>query len=344
MSIITILGIVGLVVCVSIKDTQKNRKIICILLCLFFILQAGLRDYEHATNDTYNYLRSYKLLLPISLSDVLESLAFKFNLDDYTMRDPGYTLFVKLTQIICPDFRFFLIVVATIISIPLVWIIYKFTNSLMGIAIASMIYEALFAGFFETGIRQTIAMGLIYFSLPFVIKRKWVPHYLMLIIAYFMHSSALIFIPFYPLTVIKTSRKFLTWAIILTPVFMMSASTIVAHIGSGTMFESYATTTIDNKGTPVFSALLFIVSIGAWIFRKRFSENDVLDRMLITSIVCSLLLMPTTWVNSNFIRLVFYYLVFLMPLVPRIISFIASNYTERAWMSIAVGIVLIILS
>lgn len=344
MSFVTLTGIFGLIVCLFIKDKQKNRKAICVMLCIFFILQAGLRDYEHATNDTYNYLRSYCELLPESLSHVLHRISFKFNMTDYATRDPGFVLFMKLTQVICPDFRFFLIVVASIISIPLTWIIYRFTNSLMGIMVASLLYEALFAGFFETGIKQTIAMGLILSSLPFVMRRKWIPHYAMIAVAYFMHSSALIFLPFYPLTVMKASRKYLTWAILLTPIFMMSASAIVVHLSAGTMVESYANTKIDNQGTPVFSVLLFLIAIGTWICRRHFSEHNVLDRMLLTGIVCALILMPTTWVNSNFIRLVFYYLVFLMPLTPRLIEAMAPDYGMRASISLAVGIVLIMLT
>lgn len=335
-------GIIGLVVCLTIKDTRHNRRIICVIACVCFILQAGLRDYMHASNDTYNYLRAYWALMPESFSEILHSNSFTFNIDDYSSRDPGYSIFVKLTQIIYPDFRFFLIIVAIIISTPIIWIIYKFTDSLQGIIIACILYEALFAGFFETGIRQTIAMGLIYFSLPFVEKRKWLPHYCIIALAYFIHSSALIFIPFYPLTAMKPNRN-LSIAIILTPVFMAFASAIVTRLGTGTMFESYATTTVDNQGTPVFSALLFTVCIGAWIYRKHFSEKNIKDRMLLTGLICSLSIMPTSWVNSNFIRLVFYFLVFLMPMIPRIVQYITPNYNLRNIISLTIGIVLILL-
>lgn len=343
MSIIVILAIIGLIYCLISKDSKVNRRNYCIFLAIFFIIQAGFRDYEHASNDTYNYLRSYWELLPMSLSDVISNKVFGFNISNYDARDPGYDVFVKITQIIWPDFRFFLLVVATIISIPLTWIIYKFTNSIVGIVIASLLYEALFAGFFETGIRQTIAMGIVYSSLPFVIKKKWKKHYLMLILAYFIHSSALIFIPFYPLSVMKNTRKYIIWAILLTPVFMYSASSVMTYLSAGTMFESYANTTIDNQGTPVFSILLFIIGVGVWIYRKHFHESNILDRMLIVGIICSLILMPTTWVNSNFIRLLFYYLVFIMPLVPKIISSATANYNLRLTYSLLVGIVLIIL-
>ena len=342
MSPVTIAGIIGLLICITVPDCKKSRKIVCILVCICFILQAGTRDYINSTNDTYNYYQSYKNLLPFNIQEIIHQTTFTF-FDDYQNRDPAYTIFVKLTQEIYPDFRFLLLIVASIISIPITWIIYRFTNSLPGIVISVMLYEALFAGFFETGIRQTIAMGLIYFSLPYVMERKWIKHYVILTMASLFHSSAIIFIPFYFLVTFKYTKKFLIWVIVLTPIFMTIAPALILFLGEGTMFENYANTKVDNLGTPVFSALLFIVSIGTWIYRKHFDENKIDDRILIAALICSLILMPSTWVNSNFIRLVFYYLVFLMPLIPHLISDAIIGKQIRNLATMATGLVLIII-
>lgn len=342
MSPVTIAGIIGLLICFTVPDCKRSRKIVCILVCICFILQAGLRDYIHSTNDTYNYYYSYKYLLQFDFQEIIHQTTLTF-FDDYQNRDPAYDIFVKLTQDIYPDFRFFLLVVASLISIPITWIIYRFTNSLQGIVIGVMLYEALFAGFFETGIRQTIAMGLIYCSLPYVMERKLIKHYAILALASLFHSSAIIFIPFYFLVTFKYTKKFLIWAIVLTPAFMAIAPALISFLGEGTMFENYANTKVDNLGTPVFSALLFIVSIGTWIYRKHFDENKVDDRILISALICSLILMPSTWVNSNFIRLVFYYLVFLMPLIPHLISDSMMDKQTRNLATIATGFVLIII-
>lgn len=338
-----IAGIVGLLICLFVSDTHANRRKICIIVCACFILQAGLRDYMHSTNDTYNYLRSYWLLLNDTLPEVLNK--FKVWDNSYQTRDPGYSLFVKITQIIYPDFRFFLLLVATIISVPLVKIIYDFTDSLRGIILAVIIYEALFANFFETGIRQTISMGIIYSSMPFIIKRNWKIHYLLLALAYTIHSSTLIFTPFYFIVNLRNTKKLLIWALLLTPVFMGIAPQLIRLLGEGTMFESYANTTVDNMGTPVFSALLFAVATASYFLRNYFDINDIKNRILLSSILCALVLMPSTWVNSNFIRLVFYYLVFLMPLIPKLIdNAVGTDVANKNVSFIVCGITLIILT
>lgn len=265
-------------------------------------------------------------------------------MEDYSQRDPGYDIFVKLTQMILPNFVFFLIIVAVIISVPMTWILYRFTHSLPAIVIGVLIYEALFSNFFETGIRQTLAMGIIYSSLPFVIRKKWIPHYLMLLVAYFFHSSALIFAPFYILCQLKINRKFLLIAILLTPIIMVYSKDMIILVSDGTMFEQYALTTEHNAGTPVFSAMLLIVAIGVWMYSKRLDERIMTNRMMIVAMICSLVLMPSSWVNSNFIRLVFYYLVFLMPLVPKIIECISPVKDTRNVLYFLTGSALVFLS
>lgn len=338
-----IAGIIAFIICIFVSDTQRNRKNVCIFVCICFILQAGMRDYLHATNDTYNYVRMYREVLPWTLDEALN--LFREWGNHYENRDPGYTVFVKLTQLIYPDFRVFLLMVASIISIPICKIIYNFCNSLSGIAVSVIIYEALFAGFFETGIRQTIAMGIIYFSVPYILKRNWKKHYLLLVIAYTFHSSALIFAPFYFLVNMKFTKKLLVWCIVLTPVFMAIAPQLIVFLGEGTNFEHYANTKVDNLGTPVFSALLFIVAIGTYFLRNSFDENNIKDRLLLSSIVCSLVLMPSTWVNSNFIRLVFYYLIFMMPLIPRLVDYVSKdNPNVRGLVSFMIITVLVFLT
>lgn len=338
-----IAAIIGFFIILSVKDTPQSRRNICILMCICFICQAGLRDYLHSTNDTYNYLASYRFIENDTLWQVITEN--KFEPGVYDERDPGYNIFVKVTQIIWPDFRFFLIIVATIISVPICKLIYKFTDNLTGIVVAAILYEALLAGFFETGIRQTIAMGTIYFSVPYIINRNWKKHYLLLALAYTVHSSALIFAPFYFLINIQKSKKYLIWCICLTPLFMIIAKPLIVFMGEGTNFEDYANTTIDNTGTPVFSIFVFIIAIWTYLTRNYININNIKDRILITGIICSLVLMPSTWVNSNFIRLVFYYLIFLLPMMPKLLLYTASNNMEAyKQYSFMTGIALILLT
>lgn len=326
-------------------SSKKSRKWASCIVCVIMIMQSGFRDYKHMTNDTLNYENSYENIKQTSLHELVGS--FKLIASEYTERDPGYNIFVKLSQYICDDFRFFLVLVAFIISIPLCYLLYQFIPSASGIYFAALIYESLFANFFMTGIRQTIAMGIVYASIPSVCKNKILKHYIILLIAYTIHSSVLIFTPIALLRQYSNQRKFLFATILMIPFFMAFASNIVAYIGQGTIFESYTIGGKDNIGTPIFSSMLLIIALITALYSKEFINHYPKSyQLLFATLAMSCCLMPATWVNSNFIRIVFFHLIFILPTIPMLIECLASNTSaiiSRTSMYIFVGIGLLFL-
>lgn len=313
-----------------------------ILICIIFIIQAGFRDYEHSVNDTANYLQWYIQLQNRSLGDVLTEFSFFY--DGYEDRDPGFAVFVKLTQLISTNFRFFLLLVAALISIPICRILYKLTPSVAGLFLAALVYEVLFANFFETGIRQTIAMGIVFSSFGYILEEKPVKHYLLIILAYTIHSSAVFFAPFYLLLHIKNQKLLLGGAIVFSPILMLYAKQIIAFLGAGTIYESYAVESEHNLGTPVFSLLLFVVVIVTLFNYKRIEAFYPYHRIVFSAMAMALILMPYTWVDSNFIRLIFYYLIFIMPLIPVIIENVTGrDPIIKGYTYLFTGIILILL-
>lgn len=293
---------------------SNTRKWSCVFLCVVFIIQAGFRDWEHQLNDTINYYYSYQNLQYVSLSDLFKS--FSFTAQEYSQRDPGYKIFVKLTQIVAFDFRFYLVLVSTIISIPTCRIFYKYCTSIAGIFIAACLYEALFESFFETGIRQTIAMGCSFVALEFFLKKKYVIFTVLTIIGYTIHTSALIFLPLYFLLKYSKPKFVLALCILLSPVFMYFSKEIMFYLGEDTIMAGYTSLeTKDNLGTPVFSTMVIAAVIITYLFSKRISVIYPYYKLMFLSMACAIMLLPTTWVNSNFLRLELYYLFFLMPLL-----------------------------
>lgn len=294
--------------------SMRNRKIACIWLCILFVIQAGFRDFEHQFSDTINYANSYYALTNIQFSDIFDN--FKLYSDQYTGRDPGYKIFVKITQYIYPDFRFFLVLVATIISIPICRIFYKYCTSLPGILIAACLYEALFAGFFETGIRQTISMGFTYMALEAFQWRKYWLTLVLTFVAFTIHSTALIFVPVYFLVRLNNTKKLLITALLLAPLFMINAKQILFLIGEGTIMSGYTSLmTQDNTGTPIFSTLVVLSVLITYKYSNTIKEIYKYFDLMFVVMACAIMFVPTTWVNSNFLRIELYFLVFLMPLL-----------------------------
>ena len=120
------------------RNSQKEKKWVAVFLCLIFIIEAGFRDFMHTSNDTWNYWHGYENLQAKSLGNVLSSFSLTYK--NYEDRDPGFTIFTKLFQLTGGDFRMFLIFVASIISIPLCRLLYKYVPTVNGLFMSAMIY------------------------------------------------------------------------------------------------------------------------------------------------------------------------------------------------------------
>ena len=300
------------------QTKNKNKKYACIALCILFITQAGFRDIV-TSGDTFNYYNSYLDTEKTSWSELISSLLNPSS--DYQGRDPGYKIFVKCTQSIWPNFLFFLNLVAAIASIPICRILYRFTTSVAGIFMGAVLYESLFAPFFNTGIRQALAMGFCFYALLLYYDRKsiykWLP---ILLCAISFHASAIVFIPMFIVMRLKNQNRLLKLAIIVSPLVMLYASQIVAYLGEGTIYEMYAIDSTDNLGTPVFTLLVFLSVLtikykAVWI-QTVYPHSQI----MFSSMILALLLTPASWVDSNFIRTTFYYLAFLMPMLSVIVD------------------------
>lgn len=299
------------------KNNEFTRRIISILLCLIFIVQAGFRDYLHMLNDTLNYFSWFETIKNESLSSIISS----FSLFDgtYEERDPGFVVFTKIFQLFGGDFRSYLVFVACIVSIPLCRILYKYIPSINGLFMAALIYQALFAGFFNTGMRQTIALGICLFSMIFYERQKPVIHYILIFIASSIHFSAILFTPLYLIRNLD-AKHVLIGAFILTPITMTFSTSIIAFLGSGTIYESYALNSTDNLGTPVFSSMIAMITIATAINYKKIILLFRDSMFLIQAVAIALMLTPASWVDSNFLRITYYYLIFILPLFPMMIE------------------------
>jgi len=194
--------------------------------------------------------------------------------------------------------------------------------------LAFLVYQALFAGFFETGIRQTIAMGFVLSSINFVLKKNIVPFVICILIAYTIHSTAIFFVPLLLIHFIREYRKVLLVTLLCSPVLMSFVSTIIGYISQGTVYEGYASQRA-GAGTPVFSAFLYLVAIlYYWFYPKIQEETEYGGDLLSLAVMFAVLLMPLSWVNPNYLRLTFYFTSFFLAIIPLIVESVTRQIPQ----------------
>ncbi len=158
--------------------------IIVFLMCLI----GGLRDLGVGT-DTLVYTEDY---LNYAKDNSFFELLQQGNLDDY---DKGYFLLNSLSSFFSSNY-WFILFLTQLITIGLTyWGVYRLSNYYeISFVVFTFLFCFLFYNQTYNYMRQFCALGLLLFAFSFFIEQKYVKYLILQIIAFFFHSSSVLFI------------------------------------------------------------------------------------------------------------------------------------------------------
>lgn len=298
------------------KDSFEVRKRYIKVISFFLILQSGLRNVA-VGDDTYTYYVSFTEIQKKTWLDIYQNFINVYKFDEG--KDPGYPLFEKLVNLISSEYQILLFVIALLFFAALGNFILKNTNRLQDAALGFVIYSVLFYSFFSiTGHRQTIATAASLFAFEYIKKRKIFPFLLLIITASTIHKSVILFLPFYFIAHIKHTKYF-NWAILLLfPVFMVNRNSISQYFKVLAGYEEYGIN--EEAGTFTFTFLFLVISITALLRTKIILRQHPNAQFAFNAFALALLFIPLTWVNPSAMRVVQYFSIFMLILIPDIIN------------------------
>lgn len=298
------------------RDLKNRNKLFVVFATLNWIVLSGLRHISIGA-DTLAYFNSYNRTLWTSWDDLFNNFVeIIIHGSEELGKDPGYYLFVKITQLVTHNYQIFLVIIALIFTVPLgLWIYRNSKNPF----ISFLIYSVLFYSFFSiTGLRQTIATSIVVLiGYKYIKERRLLPFILLTFIGFTIHKSALVFFPFYFLANKKVTKKYLITILAIFPlaIFFRAPLALFFQDVSGYKYGIY-----EGAGTFNFTTLLLLLTIvGIWK-SKTILANNPQALHFFNALIMSVLLTPLTWVNPSAMRVVQYYSIFLMLLVPEIIN------------------------
>jgi hypothetical protein len=300
------------------------RKEYIILISIMLILQSGLRHWS-VGSDTRNYYNWFERAKKMSWAKIFESLKQLYQPDGAT--DPGYNLFQKIVQLFINDYQVYLILVAIIFFAAFGNFIYKNSSRISDAMMAFLIYSVLFYAFFSiTGIRQTIATSLALVSFEFIKKRKLVFFLIFIFLASTIHKSVLIFMPFYFAPMIKNVKFFYGATLLLFPFIFYFRERLTLLFASVSGYDEYEY--FEGAGTPVFTFLMVLITVFSFMRYKYVVTKYPIANLFYFAIVIALVLTPLTWVNPSTMRVVQYFSIFMVLLIPKAISSFESATDE----------------
>lgn len=249
------------------KPFLTADRLLVMLTCAFLFLILALQDV-HANADLMSYYTRYQSLQNTSVGYFLDHF--------WDLKDPIYyfagLLFSKL------GFSFF--VWKAFISFIFVLGVYKlilYYSANIGISFLVLISLGLY-GFVFSGLRQTMAFGILLFTYPYLKNKKLFRFILLVIVAAMFHSTALIFLATYPIYRLKLRVRNVLLLAVVGFVVLLNANTLASLYlqltGTDEIYADY----LEKSGA--LSAAGIIISGCIWLFctvflyRKNADKHD----------------------------------------------------------------------
>ncbi len=306
----------------SIKSKYNRNKLIISLSSILIILIQGFRRITVGV-DLVGYIPA--LSLSRSMNFFAGDKLFNYEL--------GYSLYSQFFAKLNVTEQIYLFVVASTIIIPIAYIWIR--NSKIP-ELSVIIYITL--GFFTfsfSGLRQAIAISVVFFSFKYIQEKKLVKFLICIVLAMSFHTSAIVFILAYPLYYLKLNSihfcfiipTFIVAFLLKTKLFLLLYSLYRGAEGQ---------TQVTNAYTMLF--IMTIILILSYIFSSKDKEelniNAYKNYMLV-----AIFLQIFASQSNTIMRAGYYYYIFITLLIPEVIS----NQRDSKIKILAVGILIVAL-
>ena len=280
----------------------EKGKTLFIVLVVGIILVSGFRDMIGGF-DVYIYGEVYEL-----------NTIRMFLYPNFEWGFKAYYWVLKLIS----DKREFLFFVTALLMVIMHTSLIKKLSPLFGLSV--FIYFCKFFLMSFVYFRQGLAMGIIWFAIPFLLDRKYGKVFLMVALAYFFHKSSLVFLPFLLIANYRfTSFQLITLTILLfITVASPLGSILTEYIASSSGDEKLARYVEKSGGINLFYVLeVFIFLVLAGLFKPIMYGSDNKNAVLFyNGFVVYVWVILFALTNNTFIRLSWYFFIFVPLALP----------------------------
>lgn len=298
--------------------SDNGKKAFCALTGVQWILISGLRGMS-VSPDMYSYRIRFFNTMETPWNRLFDNFYIVYV--DEEGKDPGYSVFEKIIQLFTKDYHAFLFIVAVLFFTGFaVWIYKNSINPLLSM----LIFDSFLWSFFAlTGTRQTIATLFVVFIGGYFIKeRKFWPFLLISLIAFTIHKSSICFFPFYFVSQIKITKKYIAGVACVLPFLFIFRNQYLNVLGS---FVGYEYAEIENSGAYGFSTMYIAVAVVSIILLNRIKEFCPDYKMYYNALFMGALLIPLVFVNPAAMRTVQYYSLYLTLFIPQFVPCFEKN-------------------
>lgn len=329
-SILVALFIVSMIVVASInKQSQKLKmaNFFNIVIALVLVLSAAIRS-ELVGSDTPNYIDDYEMMRNASLSSIVT---------DYSSLSLVYYVASWVACSLGVSRWFWFGIVEAFYIFSALAFINKFSKDRV-FSFFCFVTIGLFFPSFNI-MKQTVAMSFAMLSFISFVDKKRFAAVVLYILGLFTHQSILLFLLAYIVYFFKDNKR---------AILVLSIAIIIVGIIGGTLWgaiiggygsEHYSMYEESDEAysnvTFIYFITLFII---AFIIKKRYVIQNKSECLLFTFFslfACVMQSLSTSFSIAH--RLAYYYLPFMVLLIPNEISYMNNRFTKLLFQLLFVG-------
>jgi len=287
---------------IDIKDRQKRNKIVIVLSCFgLFIIQALRAEFIGV--DLNGYLPAYQMVSSINI----------FAGERLFNYEVGYTLYSQAFSYLNFSEQWYLAVVALTIIAPVAYTWSKYSTMP---ALSVFIYITI--GFFTfsfSGLRQSIAMAIAFFSIKYIKEKNFFKFILCVGLAMTFHTSAMIFIAAYPLYYLKLKPVHFTFiipAFITVFIFRAEMFLLISLLYRGVAVE------VEKTNAYTMLIIMIVVLVLAYVFGSK-NKQDLQFNAYKNYMLIAILVQIFASQSNTIMRVGYYYYMFITLLLPEVI-------------------------
>ena len=186
--------------------------------------------------------------------------------------------------------------------------------------ISFLIFSVLFYAFFAiTGHRQTIATALIVFwGYKYIKERKLLKFGILAFVAFLIHKSSIVFVPFYFIANIQITPLYVAIAIVSIIVVAMLGKPLYGACAEILGFDEKAIN-YEVGGAETYATILVFVCLVVLLFYRYYKNRVPYPEHIFNITLLTLLSSLLVFQNQSFMRIQQYYSLFLMISLPEIV-------------------------
>lgn len=262
------------------------------------------------------------------------------NATRYENQEPLFALFVRVVHLISEQPQAFFFASSFVIVASYYFCFFKCSRN----PIFSIFLFVFSVDYFRSmnGVRQYLAVAITLFSLLQIEKRRWMSAIFLIIGAYFMHNSAIIFFAFFILAKLHPEPKYLFAFITILAILMQAVKEYVLpfiqrYTTYGRYFDANSFYSVSDARLYSLLILLCFFALAFYVYYfQGEKQSNQLKMLFYSSFLGTVLYLFTAVFPSNFGRLAYYFEAIIIVYAPGVVQLIKNRAVRLSIISVMI--------